>query len=295
MKPLLILVGPTASGKTRASLAVARELDAEIVSLDSMLLYRGMDIGTDKPTDTGGIRHHLVDELDPEERFDLQRYIERADRAIADISARGRRALVVGGTGLYLMGLLKGVFPGAPRDDAFRARAAEQDLEALHAQLVRADPQTAARVHPGDRRRITRALEVFLATGRPLSELQQQFSGPDRYSAARLAGLRIDRAGLRQRIEQRVDAMFRAGLVEEVSGLELGPTASQAVGYKECLGHLRGEYDLAEARRLIVSHTVRLSRKQSTWFKRFAVTWFDAADPGLAGRLVQFFRGATST
>jgi len=293
VKPLLILVGPTASGKTRASLEVARELDAEIVSLDSMLIYRGMDIGTDKPADRVSIPHHLIDRLDARERFDLAGYLDQADAAIAEISARGRRALVVGGTGLYLMALLKGVFSGAPRDDAFRARAAQEDLGALYARLAEADAETAARVHRSDRRRITRALEVFETTGRPLSELQEQFSGPDRYDA-RIAGLRVERAGLKARIEARVDAMFRAGLVEEVRSLELGPTAAQAVGYKEVLGFLRGEYDLAEARRLIVSHTVRLSRKQSTWFKRFDITWFDPAGPELARRLVQFFVGLTT-
>lgn len=292
MDPLLVLVGPTASGKTRASLAVARALDAEIVSLDSMLLYRGLDIGTDKPSDTGGIPHHLIDMLDPAERFDVRRYLAAADRAIEEIRARGRRALVVGGTGLYLMGLLKGLFEGAPRDDAFRARAAGEPLEALYARLAEVDPETAARVNGNDRRRITRALEVHATTGRPLSELQRQFDGPDRYEA-RLAGLRVDRATLKRRIEQRVDAMLAAGLVEEVAGLDLGPTAAQAVGYKEILGHLAGAYDLAEARRRIVSHTVRLSRRQSTWFKRFPITWFDASEPGLEDRLVHFFLGTT--
>ncbi|MHC4933045.1 MAG: tRNA (adenosine(37)-N6)-dimethylallyltransferase MiaA, partial [Planctomycetota bacterium] len=213
MAPLFVLVGPTAAGKTRASLEIARRLDAEIVSLDSMLIYRGMDIGTDKPRDLGGIPHHLVDLLDPAERFDLQHYLDRADAAIAGIRERGRRALVVGGTGLYLMGLLKGVFEGAPRNEALRAQLADVDLDSLHARLRAVDPPTAERVHPHDRRRILRALEVHAATGRPLSELQTQFEGPDRYDA-RLAGIRLPRPELKRRIEQRVHAMFEEGLVE---------------------------------------------------------------------------------
>jgi tRNA dimethylallyltransferase len=289
---ILVLIGATASGKTEAAIAVARRLDAEVVSLDSMLLYRGMDIGTAKPTDLGGLPHHLIDLLDPAERFDVNRYLAAADAAIADIAGRGKVPLVVGGTGLYLMGLLKGVFEGAPRDDALRADLAGVDSAELHARLARVDPATAGKLHENDRRRITRALEVFTTTGRPLSELQQQFDGPDRYTA-RIAGLRTDRAKLRERVERRVDAMLAAGLVAEVAGLELGPTASQAVGYKELLGYLRGEYDLAEARRLVVRNTMRLARRQATWFKRFDVAWFDADAADLAERLVHFF-GATT-
>jgi len=290
--PLCVLVGPTASGKSSAAIPVARALDAEIVSLDSMLLYRGMDIGTDKPKDRGGVPHHLVDLLAPSEDFDVRRYIERADAAIADIRDRDRRVLVVGGTGLYLMGLLRGIFEGAPRDDALRARLASADTADLHARLREVDPATAAKVHGNDRRRITRALEVYEATGRPVSKLQTQFEGPDRYDAI-LAGIAVPRDVLKRRIEARVDAMFRAGLVEEVKGLRLGRTASQAVGYKEVLGALSGAYDLAEARRLIVRHTVRLARRQATWFKRFDIRWIDGAAPDLVKRLLAVYLGRT--
>ncbi|MHC4957966.1 MAG: tRNA (adenosine(37)-N6)-dimethylallyltransferase MiaA [Planctomycetota bacterium] len=285
---ILVLIGATATGKTEAAIAVARRLRAEVVSLDSMLLYRGMDIGTAKPADLGGIPHHLIDRLDPAERFDVNRYLAEADATIEDIAARGRVPLVVGGTGLYLMGLLKGVFEGAPRDDALREELSCVDSGELHARLALVDPETAARLHANDRRRITRALEVHATTGRPLSELQSQFDGPDRYPA-RIAGLRIEREELRRRVEGRVDAMLAAGLVAEVAGLELGPTASQAVGYKELLGHLAGEYDLPEARRLIVRNTMRLARRQATWFKRFDVAWFDADLADLPEQLVQFF------
>ena len=294
MDPISVLVGPTAGGKSSVALALAPRLGAEIVSLDSMLLYRGMDIGTDKPIATDGVRHHLIDVLEPTERFDLKRYLEAADEAIAGIIARGRRVLVVGGTGLYLMGLLKGVFEGVPRDPALRERLAAFDTTDLHARLTERDPETAARLHPNDRRRITRALEVFETTGAPLAAHQTQFDGPDRYPA-RIAGIRWPREVLRERIRTRVDAMFAAGLVEEVRSLagRLGPTAAQAVGYKEVVEALEGRTSMDEAHERIVSHTVRLMRRQSTWFKRFDVRWFEGAAPDLATDLIAYVRGTT--
>ena len=293
MEPsLFVLVGPTASGKTSAARALAPGLDAEIVSLDSMLLYRGMDIGTDKPRDLGGVPHHLIDCLDPTARVDVRQYIEWADRAIADIHSRGKRALVAGGTALYLMGLLKGVFEGAPRDPELRERLAAEDLAVLHARLAEVDPETAARVHQNDRRRILRALEVFETTGQRLSVLQTQFDGPDRYPAI-LAGIDVPRHVLRERIRTRVARMFDDGLVEEVRGLTLGETASQAVGYKEVLAALRGDHDMAEARRLVERNTVRLARRQATWFKRFPIRWVDGVAPGLVGRLRAVYAGST--
>jgi len=283
--PLLVLVGPTASGKSRAAIPVARACGAEIVSLDSMLLYRGMDIGTDKPKDTGGIPHFGIDLLDPRERFDVRRYIDLAEEAIAAIRGRGRRVLVVGGTGLYLMALLKGIFEGPRCDAALRERLAAIPSPELHERLKAVDPGTAAALHPNDRRRITRALEVYEATGTSLSAQQTQFGGPDRHPAV-IAGIRWPRAVLKARIRARVEEMFRQGLVDEVRRLELGPTASQAVGYKEVLGFLRGEYDLEEAKRLVERNTIRLARRQDTWFKRFPVTWVDGDTKDLVERLV---------
>jgi tRNA dimethylallyltransferase len=290
VRPLLVLVGPTAAGKSRFSIPVARALGAEIVSLDSMLVYRGMDIGTDKPRDLGGVPHHLIDLLDPAERFDTRRYLDRADRAIEEIHARGRDALVVGGTALYLVSLLKGMFEGPARDDALRTRLAAEPSGELHARLSEVDPETAARLHPNDRRRITRALEVFESTGRPLSELQQQWNAADR-QPARLAGVRLPREALRARIAARVEEMFAHGLVDEVRALSLGPTAGQAVGYKEVAGHLAGAYDLAEAKRLVIRNTARLARRQETWFKRLPIEWIDARAPDVTERLLAFYRG----
>jgi tRNA dimethylallyltransferase len=293
-----VLVGPTASGKSSVSIPVARALDAEIVSLDSMSLYRGMDIGTAKPQaeymdrSTGGVPHHLIDLLDPTERFDTRRYIDSAEAAIADIRARGREVLVVGGTALYLVSLLKGMFEGPPRDADLRTRLAEEEPARLHERLAQVDPAMAERLHPNDRRRITRALEVFELTGRPLSEQQEQWDRPDRFPS-RIAGLFRPRDELRARIEARVDTMLATGLVEEVRGLELGPTASQAVGYKEILGHLRGQFDLAEARRLMVRNTGRLARRQTTWFARLPVHWVDAHAPDRVEQLIEFYRGSS--
>jgi tRNA dimethylallyltransferase len=187
------------------------------------------------------------------------------------------------------MALLKGVFEGPRCDASLRARLADVPAPELHRRLAAVDPATAAALHPNDRRRVTRALEVLEATGTPLREQQTQFQGPDRHAAV-IAGIRRPRERLRARIRERVEAMFRAGLVEEVRGLELGPTASQAVGYKEVLGHLRGEYDLEEAKRLVVRNTIRLSRRQETWFKRFDVTWVDGESEGLVERLLAVLR-----
>jgi tRNA dimethylallyltransferase len=285
---LRVLVGPTASGKSGAAIPVAQAMGAEIVSLDSMLLYRGLDIGTDKPKDTCGVPHHLIDLLDPTERFDVRRYIDLAEEAITSIRGRGRRVLVVGGTGLYLMALLKGIFEGPRCNAPLRARLAEVEAPELHRRLAAVDPGTAKGLHPNDRRRITRALEVFEATGKPLFEQQTQFAGPDRHPAV-IAGIRWPRPQLADRIRQRVAAMFQRGLVDEVRGLDLGPTASQAVGYKEVLGALRGAYDLAEARRLVERNTLRLARRQETWFKRFPVTWIDGAAPDVPAQLLSHF------
>ncbi len=289
MDPLFVLVGPTASGKSGAAIPLARQLDAEIVSLDSMLLYRGMDIGTDKPDDLGGIPHHLIDCLEPSATFDLARYLRRADDAIADIQSRKKRVLVVGGTGLYLMGLFKGIFEGPPPDPELRAHLEDLPPQEVLDRLGEIDPDSLARIHPHDRRRQRRALEVFEQTGVPLSKLQTQFQQEDRYRGT-LAGIQRPRSELHERIRRRVDAMWAAGLVDEVRGLELGPTAAQAVGYKEVAGFLRGEYDEAEARRLVVRNTVRLVRRQNTWFRRFPVEWVDAGDD-LVERLLAIYRG----
>lgn len=219
------LTGPTASGKTVVGVALARLIDAEIISMDSMALYRGMDIGTAKPSpqQRAAVPHHLVDVLEPRHEFSLAAYLEAAARAAEDIRNRGKQVLFVGGTPLYLKGLLRGIFQGPPADWQFRKRlqaeAARQPPGWLHQQLASVDPQAAARLHPNDTRRLIRALEVFAKTGKPISQLQQQFDKGAAASQRRVFVLDWPREELYRRIEQRVEHMFAAGLVEEVQRL----------------------------------------------------------------------------
>ena len=286
---LCFLVGPTASGKTAVGIEVAERVGAEILSLDSMAIYRGMDIGTAKPTaaEQARVPHHLIDLVEPHEAFSTGRYVEAAEAAIADVAARGRRPLFVGGTALYLKALTEGFFDGPPADwplrERLEAEAAERGTSALHERLRRVDPAAAARIHPNDLRRIVRALEVYETTGAPISEQQTQFGSPSPDYECIVAGLRRDRAELYERINRRVDAMFAAGLVEEVGGLLEDPrgishAAAQFVGYAEIIAHLRGEMTLEEAREKVKTRTRRFARRQLTWFRSMDfIRWVDAA------------------
>jgi len=222
------LTGPTAAGKTDVGIELARRLGAEIVSLDSMALYRGMDIGTAKPTpqQRAAVPHHLIDVIEPHEEYSLARYLDEAARCVAEIRGRGREALFVGGTPLYLKGLLRGIFEGPPADRrlrrALREEAQRDGPETLHRRLARLDPAAAERLHPNDLKRIIRALEVYEKTGRPISELQRQFEAGRQAEECRVFVLDRPRAELHERINRRVDAMFAAGLVGEVRGLLRG-------------------------------------------------------------------------
>jgi tRNA dimethylallyltransferase len=279
------LVGPTASGKTQLSHALARSLAAEIVSLDSMAVYRGMDIGTAKPTpaERGEVPHHLIDLVEPDQEFSLAQYVDAAHAAVADIQERGRAALFVGGTPLYLKALLRGIFTGPPADWAFRhhwqAIAAAEGHDVVHAELARVDPLTAARLHPRDVRRVTRALEVFAKTGRSITELQQQFDRARPADQCRVFVLAWPREQLAARIQERVDAMFAAGLVDEVRQLLAGPhspgsTAAQAVGYREVIEYLRGQRDLPATVELVKLRTRQFAKRQMTWFRSLSECLF---------------------
>jgi len=285
------LVGPTASGKTAVGIELARLIDAEIISLDSMALYRGMAIGTAKPTPDQRRRvpHHLLDVLDPSEECSLARYVEMARDCAAEIIGRGRQALFVGGTPLYLKALLRGIFHGPPADWRLRHRLLEEsryhESDWLHRRLQEIDPAAAARLHPNDQRRIIRALEVFELTGTPISRLQRQFEIGRSAEECRVFVLDWPRAELHARIDRRVDEMFAAGLVEEVRGLlaeslhsqplsrkrergdVLSRTARQAVGYRETIEHLEGRRGLAETIELVKLHTRQLAKRQCTWFR----------------------------
>jgi tRNA dimethylallyltransferase len=294
-----VLTGPTGSGKTRLGIELARRHAAEIVSMDSMALYRGMDIGTAKPTvaERADIPHHLIDVLDPWESASVAWWLGEATRLCADIEARGKRVLIVGGTPLYLKALMFGLFEGPPGDDSVRRRlTAEADRlggAALHERLTQVDPAAAARIHANDLRRIIRALEVFELTGKPLSRWQTQwgagspgsgvssegavsFSALEDADPALLAGkalwLDLPRPELYVRINQRVDAMFAAGLVDEVRALwdlgrPLSREAAQALGYKEVFAHLDGARDLAATIELVKTRSRNFAKRQLTWFR----------------------------
>jgi len=274
----IYLTGPTASGKTAVGVALARRLNAEVVALDSMTLYRGMDIGTAKPTpaERGDVPHHLIDVLDPWEIASVAQYRAWALDVVAAIERRGKRVLFVGGTALYLKALLRGLFEGPGADPVLRARL-EEDAEtlgtaALHARLAAVDPASAARLHPNDRRRLVRALEVITATGQPLSVLQAEHDRPAPATVPVFA-LERPRAVLCERIDQRVLEMVRAGLLDEVRALQSGPqplstTAAQGVGYRETLDRLGGRIASDAAMvELIQTRTRQFAKRQMTWFR----------------------------
>jgi tRNA dimethylallyltransferase len=274
----LVLAGPTASGKTELALEWAEATGAEIVAMDSMSLYRGMTIGTAKatPQEQARVPHHLLDILDPYQDFSVADYVEAAAAACKTIVAAGRVPLFAGGTGLYLRGLLRGVFDGPPADWDIRERleseAAQQPRGWLWSQLEKTDPQSAGRLHPHDTRRLVRALEVHELTGRPLSEQQDQGPAADGVRPRQVLWLSPPRDWLYPRINRRVDEMVENGLVGEVQGLlqsdpSPGRTARQALGYKEIIDHLEGRISLEEAVDTIKRHTRRFARKQTTWFR----------------------------
>lgn len=283
----LVLTGPTGSGKTKLGIELAQRLDAEIISMDSMALYRGMDIGTAKPTPTerAAVPHHLIDVREPWESASVAWWLDEAKRCTRDIEARGKQVLFVGGTPLYLKALSAGLFDGPPADDAIRRRLTEEAKNAgsavLHHRLAEVDPVSAARIHPNDVRRMVRALEVYELTAKPMSEWQTQWFERAAPASATLAGaacsnavlcLDLPREELYERINRRVEAMFDAGLVDEVRRLrELGPPlsleASQAVGYREIGELLDGKSTREETIVRIQARSRNFAKRQITWFR----------------------------
>jgi tRNA dimethylallyltransferase len=273
----IYLTGPTASGKTAVGVALARLLDAEILALDSITLYRGLDIATAKPTvaDQGGIPHHLLDVLDPWESASVAAYRQWAAEAAAQVEARGKRILFVGGTPLYLKSLLRGLFPGPAANPAIRLEL-EQELARHGAQplldrLQTADPPTAAKLHPRDHRRIIRALEVLALTGLPISQLQTEHLTPAPNHVPVFA-LQLDTNSLNHRINARVPLFFSQGLIQEVEQLRnlaqpLHPVPAQAIGYHESLQILAGNLSLNQAIERIQTRTRQLAKRQRTWFR----------------------------
>jgi tRNA dimethylallyltransferase len=291
-----ILTGPTGSGKSAVALELAERLNAEIVCMDSMTLYRGMDIGTAKPTadEQARVPHHLLDVLDPWESGSVAWWLERAAEACRQIRGRGRRPLFVGGTPFYLKALRHGLFDAPPVDPAIRRRleadAERVGHEAMHRRLAEVDAKAAQRLHPNDVRRVVRALEVYEATGRPISDLQQTWHTP---ASTRIPCVYLDwpRDELCRRIDARVGAMLAAGWVEEAARLRqlprpLSKEASAALGYRELLSHPAGaavSEELADAIRL---RTRQFAKRQLTWFRKLSdCLSIDPRRPALAGEV----------
>jgi len=282
--PILVIVGPTAVGKTEASVRVAERLQGEIISADSRQIYRGMDIGTAKP-DAGLLRHvphHLIDVVDAADAFSAARFALLAREAIRAIHARARRSVVVGGSGLYIRALLDGLFPGPPASPPVRAKLQEivrkLGSRELHARLSEVDPEAAGAIHPNDAVRLVRALEVFELTGDPITRLRETVLEEEPALEATLIGLTRDRQDLYDRIDRRVDRMMEEGLAEEVRRLEeagsAGDRSWKAVGYREIASAIRGEISMADAVERTKRSTRRYAKRQITWFSRDPrITW----------------------
>jgi tRNA dimethylallyltransferase len=280
---MLVILGPTASGKSQLALRLADEVGGEILSVDSMQVYRQMDIGTAKPSadERRRVRHHGIDLVDPDEPFTTARFVELADRVIADAKAP---LIATGGTPLYYKALFEGMFEGPGASSEIRDRLRQLSNEELHRRLSQVDPAAAARIHLNDTKRLIRALEVHELTGQPISSLQQQWAGAHRHEAVWF-GLDWDRDALNRRINARVKAMIAAGWLEETRKLldrfgELSHTAAEATGYHELIEHLRGRVSLDDAVEQIKIATRQLARRQMKWFRRFPnVTWLPGDMP----------------
>ncbi len=297
-KPILIIAGPTAVGKTDASILLAQELKAEIVSADSMQIYRGMDIGTAKPTREQRklVYHHMIDIVEPDQPYSVGDYLRDARAAIDGILASGGTPIVVGGTGLYIRALTRGLFHGPPADLELRERLllreAEGEPGGLYADLVKVDPEAAVKIHPNDLRRVVRALEVYYLRDKKLSDFQREHSFQDRPYQFRLLFLVRSRSELYPRIEQRVDQMIAAGLEAEVRTLmERGylPELSslQGLGYKHFMDHFLGKTSRDEAVAFLKRDTKRYAKRQFTWFRREPeAVWVDITGLVHAGEIV---------
>ena len=284
---LIAIVGPTASGKTRLSVELAKELGGEIISFDSMQIYRGMDIGTAKPTmeERQGIVHHMLDIADPREDYSVSRFVEEADKLLQELLSQEKTVILVGGTGLYIDSLMKGLeFAPLPesgvRQELTRI-AQEQGIEVLMDRLRAVDPESAERIHPSNQKRVIRALEIYLESGKTMTqhnlETQQR---PPKYEPLWIGLDYVNREALYARINRRVDLMVEQGLLEELQrllaqGIPENATSMQAIGYKELMGYIRGECSLEEAKELLKQSSRRYAKRQRTWFRRNPkIHWF---------------------
>jgi tRNA dimethylallyltransferase len=289
-RPIPVIIGPTAVGKTDLSLAIARDLDAEIVGGDSRQVYRFLDIGTAKPSIAQRhiVPHHLIDILNPDDPLNAAGFAQLAWGCIHAIEARGKQPVVVGGSGLYIRALTDGLFAGPGAHPCLRtaleAEVHSLGLQSLHDRLAAVDQAAANRIHPHDRVRIIRALEIYTLTGRPISQWQCQWQNPVRPRTFVLIGLTRDREDLRQRMAARTEAMLQMGLEGEVRRLlSMGYSSTlptlQSVGYGEMVAYLGGAWDLTRARELIERHTWRLAKRQMTWFRRIpGIHWISLTE-----------------
>lgn len=295
MNHMICIAGPTASGKTALAVALAKALNGEVVSCDSMQVYRRMDIGTAKPTEEEmqGIVHHMIDVAEPDEDFSVSRYCAMAAPIVDDIVARGKTAIIAGGTGLYMDSLIKGnsfaPFPATGVRERLEAQADAEGMEAMLRWLASVDPESAARLHLSDRKRIIRALEVYLETGETITEHNRKTRDiPPKYSPLWLGLDFADRADLYRRIDLRVDIMLDMGLIAEIkallaSGIPARCTAMQAIGYKEFVSALNGEETLAQAAEEVKKSSRHYAKRQLTWFRRNSAMHWLVRQTGQSG------------
>ena len=288
-KKLILIMGVTAGGKATLSFELAKKLDAEIISIDSMKVYRRMDIGTAKPSlqRQQEIRYHMIDIVEPSESFGVNTFLELCDNAIQDITSRGKRVIISGGTAMYIKTLLYGLFDGPGSDialrDEIKTRGEEQGWELLYDELKSIDPLACEKIHLNDQRRIVRALEVYKLTGKPISSFQTQFDAPAPDPRFTIVGLRREKEDASRRINARIKKMAQMGLVQEVKDLlnenkPLSQQAAAAIGYAEIIDHLKGKLTEDEAIEKIKVNTRKFAKAQRTWFKRFSGTnWLDTA------------------
>ena len=282
MKNIICIAGPTASGKTALSIALAKELDAEIISCDSMQIYRRMDIGTAKPSmeEQAGIVHHMLDVAEPDEDFSVSRYCKMADPILQDIISRGKTAIIVGGTGLYMDSLIRGNDFAPFPSTGVRERLEQQPIKEVYAQLTAIDPETAARLHLSDKKRIIRAMEIYLETGETMTAHNLRTQAiPPKYTPLWFALEDEDRSDLYARIDSRVTTMLEMGLIDEIQtllaeGIPPRCTAMQAIGYKEFVDALAGRCSIEEAADQVRQSSRRYAKRQLTWFRRYrAIHW----------------------
>jgi len=305
IQPIIVILGPTASGKSAVAHSLAKRIGAEIISVDSMAIYRGMNLGTAKPTaqEQAEVRYHLIDIIEPDQTFTVARYVELADAVIADAANRGRRLIAVGGTPLYYKALFQGLFDGPPADPELRKQIVDQGNQAMWDKLNRVDPTAAGRIHINDTKRLVRALEIHELTGKPISSIQQQWSGESERHPGLYFGLHWEKEYLNRRINARVRSMIEAGWLEEIRQLlkrygQLSPTAGEATGYAELIAHLQGHMELDEAVEKVKIATRQLARKQMKWFRRFPnVHWMAGGEnteeivQRIAGKLADCVNG----